>query len=123
MTTINHPIFKSNNDGDLKLESGEIDVSQQFTAQIWKMWESASQVSTWSKKKPYHVPGNIPFLIFNLEQEGPGQPEGSASHCLQHRLREYRYNRHVGLLRSGQRQPDHPKRVRVQVLRLRSGAG
>ena len=39
MTAINHPIFKSNNDGDLKLESGEIDVSQQFTAQIWKMWE------------------------------------------------------------------------------------
>ena len=40
MTTINHPIFKSNNDGDLKLESGEIDASQQFTAQIWKMWEA-----------------------------------------------------------------------------------
>src|SRR5215218_2619596 len=38
---MNHPIFKSNNDGDLKLESGEIDVSQQFTAQIWKMWENS----------------------------------------------------------------------------------
>ena len=34
-----HPIFKDNTGGDLKLESGEIDASQQFTAQIWKMWE------------------------------------------------------------------------------------
>ena len=51
MTTINHPIFKSNNDGDLKLESGEIDVSQQFTAQIWKMWESGKPVSTWMQEE------------------------------------------------------------------------
>jgi peptide/nickel transport system substrate-binding protein len=70
MTTINHPIFKSNNDGDLKLESGEIDASQQFTAQIWKMWEAGKPVSTWMKKKPYHVPGGIPLLIFNLNKPG-----------------------------------------------------
>src|SRR4051794_40310482 len=70
MTTINHPIFKSNNDGDLKLESGEIDASQQFTAQIWKMWESGKPVSTWMKKKPYHLPGNLPLLIINLNKKG-----------------------------------------------------
>jgi peptide/nickel transport system substrate-binding protein len=70
MTTINHPIFKSNNDGDLKLESGEIDASQQFTAQIWKMWEAGKPVGTWMKKKPYHVPGQIPLLIFNLNKKG-----------------------------------------------------
>jgi peptide/nickel transport system substrate-binding protein len=69
-TTINHPIFKSNNDGDLKLESGEIDASQQFTAQIWKMWEAGKPVSTWMKKKPYHLPGGIPLLIFNLKAKG-----------------------------------------------------
>jgi peptide/nickel transport system substrate-binding protein len=68
--TINHPIFKSNNDGDVKLQSGEIDASQQFTAQIWKMWEAGKPVSTWSKKKPYHVPGQIPLLIFNLNKKG-----------------------------------------------------
>jgi peptide/nickel transport system substrate-binding protein len=67
---INHPIFKSNNDGDLKLESGEIDASQQFTAQIWKMWEAGKPVSTWLKKKPYHLPGNLPLLIFNLDKKG-----------------------------------------------------
>ena len=75
MTTINHPIFKSNNDGDLKLESGEIDASQQFTAQIWKMWEAGKPVSTWMKKKPFHVPGNIPFLIFNLNKPGLDNPK------------------------------------------------
>ncbi len=69
-TTINHPIFKSNNDGDVKLESGEIDASQQFTAQIWKMWEAGKPVSTWMKEKPYHLPGNLPLLIFNLNTKG-----------------------------------------------------
>jgi peptide/nickel transport system substrate-binding protein len=75
MTTINHPIFKSNNDGDLKLESGEIDVSQQFTAQIWKMWEAGKPVGTWMKQKPYHVPGTIPFLIFNMNKPGLENPK------------------------------------------------
>jgi peptide/nickel transport system substrate-binding protein len=71
MKTINHPIFKDNTGGDLKLESGEIDASQQFTAQIWKMWEDKGKpVSTWMKKKPYHLPGNLPLLIFNLEKPG-----------------------------------------------------
>jgi peptide/nickel transport system substrate-binding protein len=70
MTTINHPIFKSNNDGDLKLESGDIDASQQFTAQIWKMWQSGKPVGTWLRKKPYHLPGNLPLLIFNLHRKG-----------------------------------------------------
>ena len=75
MTAINHPIFKSNQDGDLKLESGEIDASQQFTAQIWKMWEKGKPVSTWMKKKPYHLPGNLPLLIFNLKVKGLDNPK------------------------------------------------
>jgi peptide/nickel transport system substrate-binding protein len=71
MKAINHPIFKDNTGGDLKLESGEIDASQQFTAQIWKMWEDKGKpVSTWMKKKPYHLPGNLPLLIFNLKKPG-----------------------------------------------------
>ncbi len=66
-----HPIFKSNNDGDLKLASGEIDASQQFTAQIWKMWEDQKKpVSTWLKDKPYYLPGNLPLLIFNINRKG-----------------------------------------------------
>ena len=57
------------------LESGEIDASQQFTAQIWKMWEAGKPVSTWMKQKPYHVPGTIPFLIFNLNKPGLDNPK------------------------------------------------
>ena len=71
-----HPIFKSNNDGDLKLASGEIDASQQFTAQIWKMWEDQKKpVKTWLKEKPYYLPGNLPLLIFNLERKGLDNPK------------------------------------------------
>ena len=76
MTTINHPIFKSGNDGDIKLESGEIDASQQFTPQIWKMWEDKGKpVGTWLKDKPYYVPGNLPLLVFNLARKGLDNPK------------------------------------------------
>lgn len=74
MKIINHPVFRSNNDGDLKLESGEIDASQQFTAQIWKMWEKGLPVSTWVKEKPYHLPGNIPLLQINNKVKGLDNP-------------------------------------------------
>lgn len=71
MTKFVHPIFKSNQDGDLKLESGEIDASQQFTAQIWKMWEDKKKpVGTWLKDKPYYLPGNIPLLQINTTKKG-----------------------------------------------------
>jgi peptide/nickel transport system substrate-binding protein len=68
---INHPIFKGNQDVDLKLENNEIDASQHFSSQIWKMWEDKKKpVGTWLKKKPYHLPGGIPLLIFNLNKKG-----------------------------------------------------
>jgi len=76
MTTITHPIFKSNQDGDLKLESGEVDASQQFTAQIWKMWEDKKKpVHTWLKQKPYYLPGNIPLLQINTKKKGLNNPK------------------------------------------------
>ena len=70
MTTINHPIFKSNNDSDLKLESGELDAAQTFTSQIWKMWEKGAPVGTWLKEKPYYLPGNLPLLEINAHVKG-----------------------------------------------------
>ncbi|WP_235996672.1 ABC transporter substrate-binding protein [Aestuariimicrobium ganziense] len=69
-THVVHPIFKANNDGDLKLESGELDGSQQFTAQIWKMWEKGKPVATFLKDKPYYLPGSMPSLIFNVTKKG-----------------------------------------------------
>lgn len=75
MTTINHPIFKSNNDSDLKLESGELDAAQTFTAQIWKMWEKGKPVGTWLKDKPYYLPGNLPLLEINSSIKGLDNPK------------------------------------------------
>jgi len=39
------------------------------------MWEAGKPVSTWSKKKPYHVPGSIPCLHFNLSKKGLDNPK------------------------------------------------
>jgi len=66
-----HPIFKDNAAGDLAFERGEIDVMQQFTPQIWKMWEDKKKpVGTWFDKPPYYVPGGMPMLVFNSTKPG-----------------------------------------------------
>lgn len=66
-----HPIFKGNHQGDLAFQRGKVDVSQQFTPQIWKMWQEKNlPVSTWYKHKPYHVPGSIPMLMINTHKKG-----------------------------------------------------
>ncbi len=70
-----HPIFKGNQDGDLRFQRGGVDVMQQFTPQIWKMWEDKKlAVSTWYKKEPYHVPGGIPMLVINTTKPGLDNP-------------------------------------------------
>lgn len=70
-----HPIFKSNNDGNLALQNAQVDVMQQFTPQIWKMWEEAkSPVGTWFDTEPYYVPGSIPMLVINVQRKGLDNP-------------------------------------------------
>lgn len=71
-----HPIFKSNDEGNLALEKGEVDVSQQFAPQIWKMWEDKKlPVSTWFKEPPYHIPASMPSIWFNLHKHPLDVPE------------------------------------------------
>jgi peptide/nickel transport system substrate-binding protein len=71
-----HPIFKGNQDGDISFERGGVDVMQQFTPRIWKMWEEKDlKVSTWFKKEPYHVPGGIPMLVTNTTKKGLDNPQ------------------------------------------------
>ncbi|MBC7810794.1 MAG: ABC transporter substrate-binding protein [Burkholderiales bacterium] len=66
-----HPIFSSNDAGNLALQRGEVDLSQQFAPQIWQMWEEDGlPVGTWFAEEPYHVPGNIPFLNINIHKPG-----------------------------------------------------
>ncbi|MDN5763179.1 MAG: ABC transporter substrate-binding protein, partial [Microlunatus sp.] len=71
MTTINHPILNKDTQAALKLQSGQIDASQQFIPRIWTMWEdNGAPVGTWLREKPYYLPGNLPVLIFNLSKSG-----------------------------------------------------
>jgi len=70
-----HPIFKSNDDGNLAFQSGSVDVMQQFTPQIWKMWQDAgAPVGTWFDAPPYYVAGSIPMLILNTSKKGLDNP-------------------------------------------------
>ena len=74
MSTIIHPIFKSNEDGNLKFQNGELDVMQQFVPQIWKMWESGKPVGTYLRDKPYYSPGSMPMLLINTTLPGLDDP-------------------------------------------------
>jgi peptide/nickel transport system substrate-binding protein len=66
-----HPVFKDNSAGDLAFERGELDVSQNFTPQIWKMWQDKKKpVGTWLDKAPYYIPGSIPMLTINTTKPG-----------------------------------------------------
>lgn len=82
-----HPIFKDNSAGDLALKQGKVDVSQQFTPQVWKMWESGAPISTWMKKKPYHIPGSIPFLWMNIHKKGMDNVKvrQAIAHCINYK--------------------------------------
>jgi len=70
-----HPIFKTNDVGNLAFQNGEVDVMQQFTPQIWKMWEDAkAPVGTWFNKEPYYVAASIPMLVINVHKKGLDNP-------------------------------------------------
>lgn len=70
-----HPIFESNDSGNLAFQNGEVDLSQQFAPQIWQMWEDKGlPVGTWYKEEPYYVPGSIPMLFVNVHQKGLDNP-------------------------------------------------
>ena len=64
-----HVVYQGNESGNLALEAGDVDVSQQFVPQIWKMWESGKPIGAWLKDPPYfYVGGLMPSLIFNLHR-------------------------------------------------------
>jgi peptide/nickel transport system substrate-binding protein len=70
-----HPIFDSADSGNLALQRGEVDLSQQFAPQIWKMWEDQDlPVGTWYKDEPYHIPGTTPSMFINIARPGLDNP-------------------------------------------------
>ncbi|HEX6972021.1 MAG TPA: ABC transporter substrate-binding protein [Limnochordia bacterium] len=62
-----HPIFKSNDAGNLALAQGQIDLSQQFVPEVWKMSED-EPVGTWYAEEPYYIPASIPSLYINIHR-------------------------------------------------------
>ncbi len=68
-----HTIFADNNAGAVALQQGEVDVSQQFMPEIWKMWESGLPISTYLDDLPYYECVALPTAIFNVTKPGLDQ--------------------------------------------------
>jgi peptide/nickel transport system substrate-binding protein len=67
---IAHNNYAGNSTGDEAFRKGEVDVSQQFIAEVWKMWESGLPIETYIPQKPYYMPGVIPSVFFNTTKPG-----------------------------------------------------
>lgn len=69
-----HNIYADNNAMGTAFEAGEIDVNQQYLAEIEKTWEEKGlPISTYIDEPPYQVPAVMPLAIFNLQREGLDQ--------------------------------------------------
>lgn len=71
---IAHNIFSDNAAGDTALKNGEVDVSQQYTANVNKLWEEDGlPISTYYSDAPYHLSATMPSMYFNTTKEGLDQ--------------------------------------------------
>lgn len=69
---IAHNIYRDNAAGDVAFGRGEVDVSQQFTAQIWTYFNRG--VETYLPQAPYYLPGYIPSIFYNVSKPGLDDP-------------------------------------------------
>lgn len=68
---IAHNVFSDNNAGSVAFQQGEVDVSQQFMPEIWKMWEEQDlPVSTYIDEPPYYECVALPTAIINVTKPG-----------------------------------------------------
>ncbi|MHC1685959.1 MAG: ABC transporter substrate-binding protein, partial [Clostridiaceae bacterium] len=66
-----HTIFADNNAGFAALKAGEVDVSQQFNANIQDLWlKDGLPVSTYLTDAPYGLGASLPTAFFNLKSPG-----------------------------------------------------
>jgi peptide/nickel transport system substrate-binding protein len=69
-----HTIFADNNAGFAALKAGEVDVSQQFNANIQDLWLNDNlPVSTYLEEAPYGIGASLPTAFFNLNSPGLDQ--------------------------------------------------
>lgn len=66
-----HAIFKDNAAGFTSLKAGEVDVSQQFNANIQDLWlKDNLPISTYLPEAPYGIGASLPTAFFNLKLPG-----------------------------------------------------
>jgi len=66
-----HAMFADNNAGFAALKAGQVDVSQQFNANIQDLWLKENlPISTYLPKAPYGIGASLPTAFFNLKSPG-----------------------------------------------------
>ncbi len=66
-----HVIFKDNAAGTTALQAGEVDVSQQFNANVQDLWlEQGLPISTYLPEAPYGIGASLPTAYYNLNSPG-----------------------------------------------------
>ena len=69
-----HTIFKDNAAGTTALQAGEVDVSQQFNANVQDFWlKDNLPISTYLPEAPYGIGASLPTAFFNLKAPGLDQ--------------------------------------------------
>lgn len=68
-----HNIFQDNAAGTTALKAGEVDVSQQFNANVQDLWlQDNLPISTYLPEAPYGIGATLPTAFFNLSGTSPG---------------------------------------------------
>ncbi|MCL2663410.1 MAG: ABC transporter substrate-binding protein [Oscillospiraceae bacterium] len=68
-----HNLFEDNAAGDVAFAAGQVDVSQNFIANVQNLWlEQGLPISTYFEDAPYGIALSMPTAFFNLENPKPG---------------------------------------------------
>ncbi|MEY8575231.1 ABC transporter substrate-binding protein [Oscillospiraceae bacterium 21-37] len=71
---IAHNMYKDNSGSARAFENGEIDINQQYVANLQDMWlEKDLPISTYYDEPPYQMAGTMPSIIFNTQKPGLDQ--------------------------------------------------
>ena len=68
-----HNIYESNDAKRASFAAGQIDVNQQFLANVWELWEAGLPISTFLPDPPFYLPGTMPSIWFNTTRPGLDQ--------------------------------------------------
>ena len=70
-----HAIYADNNAGLVAFKAGEVDVSQQFNANVQELWlDEGLPVSTYLPEAPYSITASLPTAYYNLNSFGLDDP-------------------------------------------------